>query len=154
MKQMRKKAHLEEKYLVFGGFCPKIWKKSNFSARFAALKSLSCWIWLKKGYYNNPLLLGHSEEYSTMSQTGSFGRWMTSASSSLTPGDRRRRRMRSVSWWLPRPASTLGRRLQSWRSWSSWMKWTSMSQDVSSYLRIPSTAQGKWNDKYVLREWL
>ena len=57
IKQMRKKAHLEEKYLVLGGFCPKTWKKSNFFTRFAALKFLSCWIWPKKAYL---------EEYSPM----------------------------------------------------------------------------------------
>ncbi len=61
IKQMRKKAHLEEKYLFLGGFCPKTWKKSNFFVCFAALRFLSCWFWPKKAYFTNihPMLLGH-----------------------------------------------------------------------------------------------
>ena len=40
MKQMRKKAHLEEKYLVLGGFCPKNMVKEQFFSALRALKIL------------------------------------------------------------------------------------------------------------------
>ena len=38
MKQMRKKAHLEEKYLVLGGFCPKNMVKEQFFCVLRGLK--------------------------------------------------------------------------------------------------------------------
>ena len=40
MKQMRKKAHLEEKYLVLGGFCPKNMVKEQFFCALRGLKIL------------------------------------------------------------------------------------------------------------------
>ena len=40
MKQIRKKAHLEEKYLVLGGFCPKNMVKEQFFCALRALKIL------------------------------------------------------------------------------------------------------------------
>ena len=40
MKQMRKKAHLEEKYLVLGGFCPKNMVKEQFFGALRGLKIL------------------------------------------------------------------------------------------------------------------
>ena len=52
MKQMRKKAHLEEKYLVLGGFCPKNMVKEQFFCALRALKILILLNLAQKAYYS------------------------------------------------------------------------------------------------------
>ena len=66
MKQMRKKAHLEEKYLVLGGFCPKNMVKEQFFCALRALKILILLNSAQKSLLFPPPPLANSEEYSPM----------------------------------------------------------------------------------------
>ena len=52
MKQMRKKAHLEEKHLLLGGFCPKNMVKEQFFCALCGLKILILLNLAQKAYYN------------------------------------------------------------------------------------------------------
>ena len=71
MKQMRKKAHLEEKYLVLGGFCPKNMVKEQFFCALRALKILILLNFAQKSLLFPPPPLANSEEYSPMCLTHS-----------------------------------------------------------------------------------
>ena len=66
MKQMRKKAHLEEKYLVLGGFCPKNMVKEQFFCALRGLKILILLNLAQKSLFCHPL-----------PPTGAFGRIFT-----------------------------------------------------------------------------
>ena len=70
MKQMRKKAHLEEKYLVLGGFCPKNMVKEQFFCALRGLKILILLNLAQKSLLFPPPPTANSEEYSPMQDTG------------------------------------------------------------------------------------
>ena len=72
MKQMRKKAHLEEKYLVLGGFCPKNMVKEQFFCALRGLKILILLNLAQKSLFCPKAPLGHSEEYSPMHKISSL----------------------------------------------------------------------------------